>query len=235
MKDWSRGKVVTDQLEALAGLRDGMTVAVSGFGVSSNPEALIRAVLETGVRDLRVVSNNAGAMGLGLATWLRAGIVSRVTCTYVGNNTDLQAAIDGGAVAVELVPQGTFTERLRAAGAGLAGFYTPTGVGTMVAEGKEERVFDGRAFLFERALPVDFALLRARKADPFGNLRFTGTQANFGPVMAMAAGVAVAEAEHLVALGEIAADDVHLPGAFVQRVWHVPDHEDPIEFRTVRA
>lgn len=229
----SSGKVVALE-HALDGLRDGMTVAVSGFGLSSNPEALIAGVLDAGVRDLTLVANNAGSIGLGLATWLQAGIVRRFIGTYVGDNADLQRAIDGGTVQVDLIPQGTFVERLRAAGAGLAGFYTPTGIGTVVAEGKEVRRFGDRDFLLELALPVDFAFLRAYRADPFGNVRFRATSRNFAPAMAMAAAVAVAEAEAVVPLGGIAPDDVHLPGAFVQRVVEVTAHADVIERRTVR-
>lgn len=220
--------------DALEGLEGGMTVGVSGFGLSGNPEALIAAVRERGIGDLVLVSNNAGAAGRFLATWLQAGLVRKVIGTYVGSNDDLQRAMADGSVEVELVPQGTFVERLRAAGAGLPAFYTPTGAGTVVAQGKEVRSFDGRPCLLERALPLDFALVRAHIADPFGNLRFTGTSRNFGPAMAMAAGVAVAEAEHLVDLGGLDPNDVHLPGAFVQRVVHVPEHDDPIEYRTTR-
>ncbi|MCB9674439.1 MAG: CoA transferase subunit A [Alphaproteobacteria bacterium] len=230
----SRGKRVDDVASALEGLEDGAVVGVSGFGLSSNPEALIAGVLDAGARDLTLVSNNAGAMGLGLATWLQAGIVARVICTYVGSNHDLQRALSTGSVSVELVPQGTFVERLRAAGAGIPAFYTPTGVGTVVAEGKEVRTIAGRACLLEHALPLDFALVRVHRADPFGNVRFWRTQANFAPAMAMAARVAVAEAEQIVPLGGIDADDVHLPGAFVQRVLHVPTHADVIEHRIVR-
>lgn len=227
-------KCVEDPAAALAGLESGMSVAVSGFGLSGNPEALIAAVVARGVRDLTLVSNNAGALGLHLATWLQAGIVRRFIGTYVGTNVDLQRAMDDGAVSVELVPQGTFVERLRAAGAGLAAFYTPTGAGTQVAQGKEVRSFQGRPHLLEHALAVDFALVRARVADPFGNLRFHGTSRNFAPVMAMAARVAVVEAERVVPLGGIDPNDVHLSGAFVQRVVAVGDHADPIEKRTVR-
>jgi 3-oxoacid CoA-transferase subunit A len=223
------GKQVVDVDAALAGLKPGMTVAVSGFGLSSNPEALIRGVVDRGIGGLTLVANNAGALGLGLATWLEHGLVQRFIGTYVGNNAHLQQAINEGIVEVQLVPQGTFVERLRAAGAGLAGFYTPTGVGTVVAEGKEVRDFDGRPYLLELALPVDFAFVRAHRADPFGNVRFWGTGQNFGPVMAMAATTAVVEADTVVPLGGMAADDVHLSGAFVQRVLHVPDHDDVIE------
>jgi 3-oxoacid CoA-transferase subunit A len=229
------GKQVGSVAEALDGLEDGAVVAVSGFGLSSNPEALIAGVVASGAQNLTLVSNNAGSIGLGLATWLKAGIVRRVICTYVGNNRDLQAAMDEGRVAVDIIPQGTFVERLRAAGAGLAGFYTPTGVGTVVAEGKEERIFEGRRYLLERALPVDFALIRAHRADPFGNVRFWKTSRNFAPAMAMAARITIVEAEQVVSLGGIAPDDVHLPGAFIQRVVHVSEHSDVIENRTVRA
>lgn len=229
------GKQVASVAAALEGLQSGMTVAVSGFGLSSNPEALIAGVLEHGVRDLVLVSNNAGAMGLGLARWLQAGLVRKVMGTYVGSNHDLQAAMDDGSVEVELMPQGTFVERMRAAGAGIPAFFTPTGVGSVVAEGKEHRVFDGRDCLLEHALHLDFAFIRAWRADPFGNVRFTGTGANFAPAMAMAARTAVAEAERVVPLGGIAPDDVHLPGAFVQRVVEITDHDDVIEHRTVRS
>ncbi len=227
-------KVAPDAAAALAGLEPGMTVAVSGFGLSGNPEALIAGVVGTGARGLTLVSNNAGAIGLNLATWLQAGLVSRFIGTYVGGNVDLQRAIDDGAVDVELIPQGTFVERLRAAGAGIAAFWTPTGAGTVVAEGKEVRDFGGRPHLLEHALPVDFALIRGAVADPFGNVRFRGTSRNFAPAMAMAARVAVVEAEQVVGLGDLDPNDVHLPGAFVQRVLHVPHHADVIEKRTVR-
>jgi 3-oxoacid CoA-transferase subunit A len=228
------GKQVADLDEALDGLEPGMTVAVSGFGLSSNPEALIRGVVERGIGDLTLVANNAGAVGLGLATWLEHGLVRRFIGTYVGNNAHLQRAIDVGVVDVQLVPQGTFVERLRAAGAGLAGFYTPTGVGTVVAQGKEMRDFEGRTYLLERALPVDFAFVRAHRADPFGNVRFHGTGHNFGPAMAMAAAQAVVEADEVLPLGGIAPDDVHLAGAFVQRVLHVPEHDDVVEAHVAR-
>lgn len=228
-------KICASPAAALEGLSSGMTVAVSGFGLSGNPEALIAAVVARGVTDLTLVSNNAGALGRGLATWLQAGIVRRFIGTYVGDNQDLQRALDDGSVEVQLVPQGTFVERLRAAGAGLAAFYTPTGAGTVVAEGKEVRHFHGRPHLLETALPVDLALVRARTADPAGNLRFHGTSRNFAPAMAMAARVAVVEAEQVVPLGGLDPNDVHLPGAFVQRVVHVAQHVDHIEKRTVRT
>jgi 3-oxoacid CoA-transferase subunit A len=228
-------KEVPDAGAALAGLADGHRIFVCGFGLSGNPEHLIAAVLDRGVRELELVSNNAGALGKGLATWLQAGIVARVVCSYVGTNTDLLDAIAGGKVDVEIVPQGTFAERIRAAGAGIPAFYTPTAAGTVLARGKETRVFDGREHVLEHALPGDFALIRAHRADTSGNLRFWRTSRNFAPAMAMAARVTVVETTEVVALGGLDPDDVHLPGAFVDRVWRVPGHEDVIEHRTVRA
>lgn len=227
-------KQVASAAEALAGLQSGMTVAVGGFGLSGNPEALIEAVLETGVDGLTLVANNAGAQGQGLARWLQAGIVRRFVGSYVGRNADLQQAIDDGSIELELVPQGTFAERLRAAGAGIGAFYTPTAAGTALAEGKESRMLQGREMVLEHALPVDFALVRAHRADPFGNLCFRGTSRNFGPAMLMAAKTGVVEAEEVVELGALDPNQVHLPGVFVQRVLAVGQHADPIERRVVR-
>jgi 3-oxoacid CoA-transferase subunit A len=161
--------------------------------------------------------------------------VRKVICTYVGNNQDLHALMPKGAIDVEILPQGTFVERMRAAGAGIPAFYTPTGAGTVVAEGKEVRVFDGREHLLEHALSADFALLRAHRADPFGNLRFWRTARTFSPAMAMAATTTVVEADALVPLGSMDPDDVHLPGIFVHRIVEVREHEDPFEYRTVRG
>src|SRR6476619_4223548 len=172
-------KVVASIEEALAPLRDGMTVLVGGFGLSGNPEALIKGVVERGVRDLTLVSNNAGNLGKGLATWLRAGIVKKVICSYIGNNDDLHTRMASGEVKVEITPQGTLAERMRAAGAGIPAFFTPTGVGTVVAEGKESREIDGRTYVLERSLPADVALVRAAKSDRFGNVRFWRTARNF--------------------------------------------------------
>ncbi|MFW6050036.1 MAG: CoA transferase subunit A [Myxococcota bacterium] len=229
-----RGKLRRTVAEALEGLEDGMRVMVGGFGLCGNPEALIRGVVDAGVRDLTLISNNSGNLGKGLATWLRARIVRKVICTYVGNNEDMHELMRRGDVEVEIVPQGTFVERMRAAGAGIAGFYTPTGVGTVVAEGKESRSFGGREYLLERALGADLALVRARRADAFGNVRFWRTARNFSPIMATAATTTVVEADEVVSLGAIDPDDVHLPGIFCHRIVEVPEHEDPFEYRTVR-
>src|SRR6187549_1935209 len=188
-------KVVESVQEALAPLRDGMTILVGGFGLSGNAEALIRGVVERGVRDLTLVSNNAGNMGKGLAQWLRAGIIRKVICSYIGNNEDLHTRMASGEVKVDITPQGTLAERMRAAGAGIPAFYTPTGVGTVIAEGKEVREFDGRSYLMERALFADVALIRAARADHFGNLRFWRTARNFSPIMATAAKLTIVEAD----------------------------------------
>jgi 3-oxoacid CoA-transferase subunit A len=227
-------KVVTSIAEALAPLRDGMTILVGGFGLSGNPEALIRGVVERGVRELTLVSNNAGNLGKGLATWLRAGIIRKVICSYIGNNEDLHTRMASGEVQVEITPQGTLAERMRAAGAGIPAFFTPTGVGTVVEEGKEAREIDGRRYLLERALHGDVALVRAQVADHFGNARFWRTARNFNPVMASAARLTLLECDRLVADGEIDPDDVHLAGIFVHRLIHVPEHENAFEYRTVR-
>ena len=227
-------KVVGSVAAALEGVGDGARIMVGGFGLCGNPEALIEGVVAAGIRDLTLISNNAGNLGKGLAAWLRAGIVSKIFCTYVGNNEDLHRAMADGSIDVTILPQGTFVERMRAAGAGIPAFYTPTGVGTVVAEGKETREFDGRTYVMERALHADVALIRAHQADPYGNVRFFRTARNFQPLMATAAKLTLVETDHLVALGDIDPDDVHLPGAFVQRVVHVPEHEDYIEYRTTR-
>jgi 3-oxoacid CoA-transferase subunit A len=227
-------KVVASVAEALAPVRDGMTILCGGFGLSGNPEALIRGMVERGVRDLTLVSNNAGNLGKGLVQWLRAGIVRKVICSYIGNNDDLHTRMASGEVTVEITPQGTLAERMRAAGAGIPAFYTPTGVGTVVEQGKETKEIDGRRYLLERALHGDVALVRAHTADRFGNVRFWRTARNFNPVMATAAKLTIVECDHLVDVGAIDPDNVHLAGIFVHRIVHVPEHENAFEYRTVR-
>ncbi len=227
-------KVQDTIASALEPLRDGMTILCGGFGLSGNPEALIRGVVERGARNLTLVSNNAGNMGKGLATWLKAGLVSKVICSYIGGNDDLHTRMASGEVKVEVIPQGTLAERMRAAGAGIPAFYTPTGVGTVVEDGKETKEIDGRRYLMERALPGDVALVRAAISDRFGNLRFWRTARNFNPVAASAARLAIVECDELVETGAIDPDDVHLPGIFIHRIVHVPEHENAFEFRTTR-
>jgi 3-oxoacid CoA-transferase subunit A len=227
-------KVVASVAEALAPLEDGMTILVGGFGLSGNPEALIRGVVERGVRHLTLVSNNAGNLGKGLATWLRAGIIDKVVCSYIGNNEDLHTRMASGEVKVEITPQGTLAERMRAAGAGIPAFYTPTGAGTVVENGKETKEIDGKRYILERALPGDVALVRAAISDRFGNLRFWRTARNFNPVMATAAKLTLVECDQLVDNGAIDPDDVHCSGIFVHRIVHVPEHENAFEYKTVR-
>jgi 3-oxoacid CoA-transferase subunit A len=227
-------KVVTSVSEALAPLRDGMTIMVGGFGLSGNPEALIRGVVERGVKNLTLVSNNAGNLGKGLAMWLKAGLIKKVICSYIGNNDDLHTRMASGEVEVEITPQGTLAERMRAAGAGIPAFFTPTGVGTVLEDNKETREIDGRRYILEPALPADVALVRAAVSDPFGNLRFWRTARNFNPVMATAAKHTVVECDKLVTNGAIDPDDVHLAGIFVHRIIHVPEHENAFEYKTTR-
>ena len=235
MREGKHRDKIRDSIEnALAGVHDGARIAVGGFGLSGNAEQLIAGVVKRGVRDLTLISNNAGNLGKGLNAWLEAGIVRRFIGSYIGTNEALHRAMAAGTVEVEMTPQGTFIERLRAAGAGIPAFFTPTGAGTVVAEGKEVRVFEGREHILEHALFADFALVRARKADPFGNLRFYRTARNFSPIMCTAATNTIVECDELVPLGAIDPDDVHLPGIFVSSIVHVPTHEDAFEYKTLR-
>jgi len=232
----ARSKVYAKVDDALAGiLRDGMRIMSGGFGLSGNAEACIEAIARSGVRDLTIISNNCGNQGQGLAVLLKNRQVSQVICSFIGGNPDLAEQYLAGTVKVELNPQGTFAERIRAGGAGVGGFYTPTGVGTVVAEGKETRELDGRTYVFERPLRADLAIVRAAVGDARGNLRFHRTSRNFSPLMATAADVTVAEVDRLVEPGGLDPDDVHLPGLFVKRIVEVRDHKNVIEFRTTRA
>ena len=228
------GKVYPNVEAALDLLRDGMTIMSGGFGLSGNAEACIEAIARRGVKDLTIISNNCGNQGQGLAVLLKNRQVRRVVCSFVGGNPDLAEQYLAGTVAVELNAQGTFAERIRAGGAGIGGFYTPTGVGTIVAEGKEIRELDGRKYVFERPLRADLAIVRAAIGDGLGNLRFHRTSRNFSPLMATAADVTVAEVDRLVEPGELDPDDVHLPALFVTRIVEVRDHKNVIEHRTTR-
>ncbi len=228
-------KLYASVTEALAGvLRDGMSIMSGGFGLCGNAEACIEAIAASGVKNLTIISNNCGNQGQGLAVLLKNRQVARVICSFVGGNPDLAEQYLSGQVQVELVPQGTFAERIRAGGAGIAGFYTPTGVGTVVAEGKEVREIDGKRVVFERPLRADLAIVRAALTDRFGNLRFYRTARNFNPLMATAAAVTVVEADRIVPKGAIDPDDVHLPGLYVKRIVVVPQHKDVIEHRKTR-
>jgi 3-oxoacid CoA-transferase subunit A len=220
--------------EALRPLHDGARIAVGGFGLSGNAEALIAGVLDRGVRELTLISNNAGNLGKGLNRWLEAGIVARFIGSYIGTNEALHRAMAAGSLHAEIIPQGTFVERLRAAGAGIPAFFTPTGAGTVVAEGKEHRMFGGKEHILEEALHADFALVRAKQGDGFGNARFWRTARNFSPIMASAAKHTILECDRLLPLGGIDPDDVHLPGIFVHAIVEVPEHDDAFEYKTTR-
>jgi 3-oxoacid CoA-transferase subunit A len=227
-------KVVRDAREAVADIGDGAVILAGGFGLSGNPENCIRALREKGVRNLTLVSNNCGVDDRGLGILLVNGQVKKMVSSYVGENKVFERLFLEGKLEVELVPQGTLAERLRAGGAGLAGFYTPTGVGTPAAEGKEVRAFDGREYVLERAIRGDFAIVKAWKGDRWGNLVFRKTARNFNPLCAAAAEITIAEVEELVELGEIPPDQVHTPGIFVRRIFRGERYEKVIERRTVR-
>ena len=227
-------KVVATAEEAIQDVLDGATIMVGGFGLCGIPENLIRALVKKGVKNLTTISNNAGVDGFGMGLLLSAGQIRKHIGTYVGENKLLEKMILEGKIELELVPQGTFSERMRAAGAGIPAFYTPTGVGTLVAENKETRAFDGRTYLMERALTADFAFVKAWKGDKWGNLVYRKTARNFNPMMATAAKVTVAEVEHLVEPGELDPDTVHTPSVFVKRIFQGEVYEKRIEKRTVK-
>ena len=228
-------KVVANADEAVRDVFDGAVIMVGGFGLCGIPENLIRALVRKGVRNLTTISNNAGVDGLGMGLLLSAGQISRHIGTYVGENKLLEQMVLQGKIELTLVPQGTFSERIRAAGAGIPAFFTPTGVGTMVAENKETREFDGRMYVMEHALKADFALVKAWKGDRWGNLVYRKTARNFNPMMATAAKVTIAEVEHLVEVGELEPDLVHTPSVFVKRIFQGELFEKRIEKRMVRA
>ena len=222
--------------DGLGGLTDGMTLLVGGFGLSGNPENLIQAVHESGVKDLTLVSNNAGTTEHGLGILLQSKQISRMVGSYVGENKEFERQFLSGELDVELCPQGTLAERLRAAGAGIPAFYTPTGVGTKRAEGRETRRFDdGKEYLLETALHGDIGLVKAYKGDTHGNLVFRMTARNFNPLVAKAAKITIAEVEHLVPAGELDPDEIHLPGIYVQHIFQGSNYEKWIEQRTVRS
>jgi 3-oxoacid CoA-transferase subunit A len=231
----SGGKVVASFAAAVADIEDGATLIVGGFGLCGIPEKAIAALREKGSRDLVVVSNNCGVDDFGLGILLANNQVAKMVSSYVGENKVFERQYLSGELEVELVPQGTLAERMRAAGAGIPGFYTAAGVGTPVAEGKETKEFDGRTYLLERALGGDFALVKAWKGDPLGNLVYRDTARNFNPLAAMAGRITIAEVEELVAVGDLDPNEVHTPGIFVQRILEGAAYEKRIERRTVRA
>lgn len=228
-------KVIRSADQAVALIPDGASIMVGGFGLAGIPETLITALLRRGTRNLTIISNNAGVDGFGLGLLLASRQIRKVIGTYVGENREFERQYLSGELEVELVPQGTFSERIRAGGAGIGGFFTPTGYGTVVAEGKETREIDGRMYVLERPLRADFALVRAWKGDHVGNLVYRKTARNFNPMMATAGHVTIAEVEHLVPPGALDPDAVHTPGIFVQHILEGRDYARRIEKRTVRG
>jgi len=227
-------KVVANADEAVRDVLDGAVIMVGGFGLCGIPENLIRALVRKGVKNLTTISNNAGVDGFGMGLLLAAGQMRKHIGTYVGENKLLEQMVLQGKIELELIPQGTFSERIRAGGAGIPAFFTPTGVGTVVAENKEAREFDGRLYVMEHALKADFAFVKAWKGDKWGNLSYRKTARNFNPMMATAAKVTIAEVEHLVEVGELDADMVHTPSVFVKRIFQGELYEKRIEKRTVK-
>jgi 3-oxoadipate CoA-transferase, alpha subunit len=217
-------KIVQSMAEAMAGIRDGALVLIGGFGSIGQPNALIEGLIEQGARDLTVVANNAGVGHTGLARLMEVGRVRKIICSYPRTSDPVvfEGLYRAGRIELEVMPQGTMAERMRAAGAGIAAFYTPTSVGTLLAEGKEQREFSGRKYVLEEALAGDVALIEAWEADRWGNLTYRSSARNFNPVMAMAAKLTVAQAQHIVDLGALDPEKVMTPGIFVQRVVHVP-------------
>jgi len=228
-------KVMASAAEAVALVPDGATIMMGGFGVCGLPENLIDALHDRGTRDLIIISNNAGLDGFGIGRMLATRQVRKMISSYVGENKEFERQFLKGELEVELVPQGTLAERIRAAGAGIGGFFTPTGYGTLVAEGKETRVIDGKPYVLEAPLPADFAFVRAWKGDRDGNLVYRKTARSFNPIMATAARVTIAEVENLVDPGEIDPDHVVTPGIFVQHILKGEKYERRIEKRTTRT
>jgi 3-oxoacid CoA-transferase subunit A len=223
-----KNKVFLSASEALFDVHDGITLMSGGFGLCGIPENSIGELVRRGIKNIHAISNNIGNSGRGLAHLLKNRQISKATCSYAGGNPDLEQQMLAGEVDVTLVPQGTFSERIRAAGMGIRGFYTPTGYSTVVADGKEVKEFD-KPCILELPLHADFAIIKAQRGDSFGNLWFKETARNFSPLMAMAAKTTIAEVEELVPLGAIPAEDIHLPGIFVQRIYQGSNYRNDIE------
>ena len=228
-------KVVGNTAEAVADIADGSTIMIGGFGLCGIPENLIAALVKRGVKDLHTIANNMGVDGFGMGLMLEAGMISSHIGSYVGENKRLEQMALAGKLRVALIPQGTLAERIRAGGAGIPAFYTPAGVGTMVAQGKEVREFHGKDYVMERWLKADFALVKAWRGDRHGNLVYRKTARNFNPMMATAARITIAEVEELVEPGELAPDAIMTPGIYVKRIVKGEKYERPIEKRTVRS
>jgi 3-oxoacid CoA-transferase subunit A len=227
-------KVVANADEAIKDVFDGATIMVGGFGLCGIPENLIRALVRRGTTNLTTISNNVGVDGFGMGLLLAAGQIRKHIGTYVGENKLLEEMVLKGQIELQLVPQGTFSERIRAGGAGIPAFFTPTGVGTVVAENKETREFDGRKYVMEHALRADFAFVKAWKGDKWGNLVYRKTARNFNPMMATAAKITIAEVEQLLGVGQLDPDCIHTPSVYVKRIFQGELFEKRIERRTVR-
>lgn len=227
-------KIYENADAAVADMSDGMTLMAGGFGLSGNPENLIAAINRKGVKDISLISNNCGTTDLGLGVLLQAKQIRKITASYVGENKEFERQFLANELEVELNPQGTLAERIRAGGAGIGGFYTPTGVGTRIAEGKETRLIDGREYLLEMPLKADYTIVRAWKADKWGNLVFRKTARNFSPMMCKAATVTIVEAEEIVEVGELDPDEIHVPSIYVHRIVQGSDYQKWIERRTTR-
>jgi 3-oxoacid CoA-transferase subunit A len=227
-------KIFPDAEAAIFDVAEGATIMVGGFGLCGIPENLIEALRAKGTKNLTVISNNAGVEGFGVGRWLERGQIRKIIGTYIGENKLYEELVLKGELEAELIPQGSFSERMRAGGAGIPAFFTPTGVGTVIAEGKEVREFDGRKYLMERALRADFAFVKAWKGDRWGNLIYRKTARNFNPLMAMAARVTIAEVEEIVELGALDPEAIVTPGIYVQRVFRATGLAKRIERRTVR-
>ena len=228
-------KVVNSAKEAIEGIQDGMTLMLGGFGLCGIPEKCIEALVRKGVSDLTCISNNAGVDGFGLGLLLETKQIKKMISSYVGENKEFERQYLSGELEVELTPQGTLAEKLRAGGAGIPAFYTATGVGTVIAEGKDVREFNGKSYILEESLTADVALVKAYKADKAGNLIFRKTAQNFNPVCAMAGKVTIAEVEEIVEIGALDPDEIHLPGIYVNRIVLNTQPEKRIEQMTLKA
>lgn len=228
-------KVVKSALEAVQDIPHGAVLAIGGFGLCGIPENCIAALVERGIKNLTCISNNAGVDGFGIGLMLERRQVKKMISSYVGENKLFEQLLLSGELEVELTPQGTLAEKLRAGGAGIPAFFTPTGVGTIVAEGKEVREFDGRPYVLERSLTADYGIVKAWKGDTLGNLVFRRTSANFNPMCAMAGRMTIAEVEELVPAGTFDPDQIHLPGIYVKRIFQGKNYQKRIERRTVRT
>ena len=228
-------KIVSDAKAAIEGISDNMTLMLGGFGLCGIPENCIKALVQSGVKGLTCISNNAGVDDFGIGLMLQGKQVKKMISSYVGENAEFERQLLSGELEVDLVPQGTLSERIRATGAGIPAFFTPAGYGTEVQEGKEVREFNGKMYVMEESFNSDFALVKAWKGDTAGNLIFKGTARNFNPMMAMAGKVTIAEVEELVPAGSLDPNFIHVPGIFVNRIFQGVDYEKRIEQRTVRS